>query len=56
MELALGPADALPTFEGAAIAAGHMMLAPTTIAFLTVPTAGNSVCRLTRFMGPTSER
>ena len=32
-------------FEGAAIAAGNVTLAPTTITFLTVPTAGNSVCR-----------
>jgi heparanase 1 len=43
--LALGPADALPTFEGAAITAGNVTLAPTTITFLTVPTAGNGVCR-----------
>lgn len=45
MELALGPADALPAFKGAAIAAGNVTLAPTTITFLTVPTAENSVCR-----------
>jgi heparanase 1 len=43
--LALGEADALPAFEGAAMAAGNVTLAPTTITFLTVPTAGNSVCR-----------
>jgi hypothetical protein len=44
-ELALGPADALPAFEGAAIAAGNVTLAPTTITFLTVPAAANAVCR-----------
>ena len=44
-ELALGPADALPTFEGASIAAGTVTLAPTTITFVTVPTAGNRACR-----------
>ena len=44
-ELALAKDDALPAFEGAAIAAGNLTLAPTTITFLTVPTAGNGVCR-----------
>jgi hypothetical protein len=44
-ELALGPADALPSVEGAAIPAGNVTLAPTTITFVTVPTAGNNVCR-----------
>jgi len=44
-ELALGPTDALPAFEGAATAAGNITLAPTTITFVTVPTAGNGACR-----------
>jgi heparanase len=44
-ELALGPADAIPAFEGAATTAGTVTLAPTTITFLTIPTAGNGVCR-----------
>ena len=44
-ELALGAADAIPAFEGAAIAAGNVTLAPTTITFVTIPTAGNGVCR-----------
>ena len=44
-ELALGPADALPALEGAAVAAGNLTLAPTTITFVTVPSAGNNSCR-----------
>ena len=44
-ELALGAADAIPAFEGAATAAGTVTLAPTTITFVTLPAAGNGVCR-----------
>jgi len=44
-ELALGAADAIPAFEGAATTAGTVTLAPTTITFVTLPTAGNGVCR-----------
>jgi hypothetical protein len=40
-ELGLGPADALPAFNGAATATGDVTLAPTTITFVTIPTAGN---------------
>ena len=44
-QLALGAADAIPAFEGAATAAGTVTLAPTTITFVTLPAAGNGVCR-----------
>ena len=45
MELVLGPSDALPAFTPSAIAAGNVTLAPTTITFVTIPTAGNDACR-----------
>ena len=44
-ELALGAADTLPVFNGSAIVAGNVTLAPTTFSFLTIPTVGNGVCR-----------
>ena len=40
-ELALGAADTLPAMTGNATAAGTVTLAPTTITFLAIPTAGN---------------
>ncbi|WP_044587466.1 hypothetical protein [Bradyrhizobium sp. LTSPM299] len=43
--LALGPADQLPALTGEATAAGTIMVAPATISFLTVATAGNANCR-----------
>ena len=45
MELVLGPSDALPAFTPSAIAAGNVTLAPTTITFVTIPTAANGACR-----------
>jgi heparanase 1 len=44
-ELVLGPADALPALEGAPIAAGNVTLAPTTVTFLAMTSAGNGSCR-----------
>jgi len=44
-ELVLGQSDALPAFTPSAIAAGNVTLAPTTITFMTIPTAANGACR-----------
>jgi heparanase 1 len=44
-ELALGADDALPAIGGASTAAGTVTLAPATITFLAVPSAGNAACR-----------
>jgi heparanase 1 len=44
-ELALGAKDALPVLTGAPIPTGDVTLAPATITFLALPTAGNGVCR-----------
>ena len=44
-ELVLGQSDALPAFTPSAIAAGNVTLAPTTITFVTIPTAANGACR-----------
>ena len=42
--MALGPGDALPALSGAQTDAGDQTLAPATITFLTIPTAGNPAC------------
>jgi hypothetical protein len=39
--VALGPGDALPALSGAQTDAGDLTLAPATITFWTIPTAGN---------------
>lgn len=43
--LTLGANDSLPALSGLAIAAGRVTFAPSTITFLTIPSAGNSACR-----------
>jgi heparanase len=42
--LTLGPNDALPVLAGAPTPAGDVTLAPATITFLAIPTAGNAAC------------
>jgi hypothetical protein len=44
-ELALGANDALPALTGEPSPAGDVTLAPATITFLALPTAGNDACR-----------
>ena len=43
--LALGANDALPELRGAHVAAGPVTLAPSTITFIAISSAGNAACR-----------
>lgn len=43
--LALGARDSLPEMRGVSVPAGVVSLAPTTITFFTISSAGNAVCR-----------
>ncbi|MEZ0340807.1 hypothetical protein ACAG25_12580 [Mycobacterium sp. pV006] len=42
--LTLGPGDELPALDGTPVEAGDITLAPATITFLAIPTAGNPAC------------
>jgi hypothetical protein len=45
VDLKLGPDDALPALTGAPEKAGHLVLAPASITFLTFPLPANASCR-----------